>query len=76
MVLCLLFEFPIPGSGSQGFRHGHQSPDPEIGVTNLRIRRLVTMLGKAAETLLQADFCVCGSFEAYKCLTSVARGRY
>jgi hypothetical protein len=30
MLLCPLFDFPIPGSGSRGFRHGRQSPDPEI----------------------------------------------
>jgi hypothetical protein len=31
MLLHFLFDFRIPGSGSQGFRHGDQSPDPEIG---------------------------------------------
>jgi hypothetical protein len=31
MLLCPLFDFPIPGSGSQGFRHGARCPDPDIG---------------------------------------------
>jgi hypothetical protein len=30
MLRCPLFNFPFPGSGSQGFRHGQQSPEPEI----------------------------------------------
>ena len=30
-MLHFLFDFRIPGSGSQGFRHGHQCPDPDIG---------------------------------------------
>jgi hypothetical protein len=28
MLLCPLFDFHMPGSGSQGFRHGEQCPDP------------------------------------------------
>ena len=31
MLLCPLFIFPIPGSGSQGFRHGDQCREPDIG---------------------------------------------
>ena len=31
MMSCFLFDFRIPGSGSQGFRHGHQCREPDIG---------------------------------------------
>jgi hypothetical protein len=30
MLSRFLFDFRIPGSGSQGFRHGQQCPDPDI----------------------------------------------
>ena len=30
MLLRFLFDFRIPGSGSQGFRHGEQCLDPDI----------------------------------------------
>jgi hypothetical protein len=30
MLLRFLFDFRIPGSGSQGFRHGQQCLDPDI----------------------------------------------
>ena len=30
MMLCPLFDFRIPGSGSQGFRHGEQCREPDI----------------------------------------------
>ena len=30
MQLHFLFDFRIPGSGSQGFRHGRQCLDPDI----------------------------------------------
>ena len=30
-MLCPLFDFPIPGSGSQGIRHDHQCREPNIG---------------------------------------------
>ena len=31
MMLCSLLDFPIPGFGSQGFRHGDQCREPDIG---------------------------------------------
>jgi hypothetical protein len=31
MMLCPQFDFPIPASGSQGFRHGHQYRETDIG---------------------------------------------
>jgi hypothetical protein len=73
-MLCPLFDFPIPGSGSQGFRHGPRCRDCER-------HRAGTMLGKMAETLfymyLEVDrnFLFC-NFVAYKCSACVARGRY
>ena len=30
MMLRFLFDFRIPGSGSQGFRHGEQCREPDI----------------------------------------------
>ena len=30
MLSCPLFDFRIPGSGSQGFRHGEQCREPDI----------------------------------------------
>ena len=31
MLSRFLFDFRIPGSGSQGFRHGDQCREPDIG---------------------------------------------